>query len=233
MKKIKAVVFDAGYTLLRPSKNEWFIPDGIFDIVDERSFRALDAATYKRAYQAGYDYLDVIHDDVKTEEKEYEQFCGFFRAFSREAPQLGWDDGICQRLSYDHTYNDKKYIFYEDTKPCLEKLYGKYLLGVLSDTWPSLDRIFKNYGIRDLFDAFVLSCDVGVFKPDQRIYRALIDALGVEPESIVFVDDVIKNLDGAKRARINPVQILREDFPRGDYPAVSDLNELIKLLDNM
>ena len=233
MKNIKAVVFDAGYTLLKPSKDEWFIPDSIFDIVDEKSFRALDKESYKRAYGAGYDFLDVIHDDVKTEEKEYEQFLGFYKAFSKEVPQLGWDDEICKKLSFDHTYNDKKFVFYEDTKTCLEKLKGKYLLGVLSDTWPSLDRIFRNYGIRDYFDAFVLSCDVGVFKPDEKIYHALIDAIGVEAESIVFVDDVLKNLDGAKALGINPVQILREDFPKGNYPTVSNLDELIKLLENI
>lgn len=229
---IKAVVFDAGYTLLRPCVDEWFIPPRFFDFVDRERFESLSKEEYRRAYQAGYDYLDVIHDRVKTEEEELEQFFGFFKAFSSQVPQLKMDDAACRALAMDHTYNDGKFVFYPDVKDSLARLGKKYTLGVLSDTWPSLDRIFRNYGIRDCFSAFVLSCDVGVFKPDPLIYRTLIESLGRKPEEIVFVDDVLKNLEGARKAGIRPVQILRKDFPTGEFPAVHNLQELEVYLSN-
>ncbi len=228
---VKAVVFDAGYTLLKPCA-DWFIPPRFFDFVDRKRFAALSREEYDRAYQAGYDYLDLIHDRVKTEEEELEQFFGFFQTFSRQAPQLGMTDEICRALAWDHTYNDDKFIFYGDVKESLERLGEKYTLGVLSDTWPSLHRIFSHFGIREKFAAFVLSCDVGVFKPDPLIYQTLINALGLAPEEIVFVDDVLKNLEGARKAGIRPVQILREDFPAGDFPTVRNLKELEEYLDN-
>jgi ribonuclease HI len=31
------------------------------------------------------------------------------------------------------------YVFYEDSKPVLERLKGTYRLGVISDTWPSAE----------------------------------------------------------------------------------------------
>ena len=42
---------------------------------------------------------------------------------------------------------------------------------------------------RELFDAAILSCDLGVVKPDFRIYLACAEALGVEPEECLYVDD--------------------------------------------
>lgn len=226
MSKIKALVFDAGYTLLRPCMQEWFFPPRFFDFVDEQAFRSLKKEEYDRAFGAGYDYLDVIHDQVKTEEEELAQFEGFFTAFSREVPSLGMSPEICRALAWDHTYNDGKFIFYDDVKQSLERLGKSYRLGVLSDTWPSLNRIFTNYGIRDRFEAFVLSCDVGVFKPDPLIYETLIKALNLTPQEIVFVDDVLKNLEGARLAGIHPVQILRQEFPRGEFPMVTNLKGL-------
>ena len=232
MSKIKAVVFDAGYTLLRPCMDEWFFPPRFFEYVNQGDFESLSKEEYSRAYGAGYDYLDVIHDRVKTEEEELLQFEGFFAAFSREVPRLNMTSRVCRALAEDHTYNDGKFVFYDDVKESLARLRKTYRLGVLSDTWPSLRRIFSNYGILDCFEAFVLSCDVGVFKPDPKIYEALIQSLKLPPEQVVFVDDVIKNLEGAERAGIRPVQILRKNFPRGKYPVVKNLTELESYLQN-
>ena len=223
---IEAIAFDAGYTLLRPSQKDWFIPGKIFDFVDRGKWEALDPAVYRRAYRAGYRYLDVIHDSVKTEKEEYFQFFGFFKAFSAQAPELGMDDAVCRALAWDHTYNDGKFIFYDDVKPALARLKQRYRLGVLSDTWPSLDRIYRNFGIRDLFEAFVLSCDVGVFKPDEKMFRTLIDSFALPAERILFVDDVVKNLDAARELGIRTVQILREPFRKGSHPIVRDMAEL-------
>ncbi len=232
MSTIRAVVFDAGYTLLRPCMDEWFFPPRFFEFVDRTAFGSLTKQEYDRAFGAGYDYLDVIHDRVRTEEEELSQFEGFFAAFSREVPCLNMTPEICRALAWDHTYNDEKFVFYDDVKESLARLGKTYRLGVLSDTWPSLHRIFSNYGIRDCFEAFVLSCDVGVFKPDPMIYEVLIQKLALPPHQIVFVDDVVKNLEGAKKAGIRPVQILRKDFPRGDFPVVKDLGELEIYLQN-
>ncbi|MFB9904807.1 HAD-IA family hydrolase [Allokutzneria oryzae] len=48
-----------------------------------------------------------------------------------------------------------------------------------------------------LFDAMVLSGEVGIAKPDERIYRLVADRLGLEPGACVFVDDLAGNVRGA------------------------------------
>ena len=54
--------------------------------------------------------------------------------------------------------------------------------------------------IADLFDAVVLSGQVGFGKPDVRIYLLTAERLGLTPEECVFVDDMVSNVRGAARA---------------------------------
>lgn len=49
----------------------------------------------------------------------------------------------------------------------------------------------------DVFDAIVLSGEVGFGKPDARIYRLAAKRIGVEPAECVFVDDLRTNVVGA------------------------------------
>jgi|SRR6516162_8381008 len=51
----------------------------------------------------------------------------------------------------------------------------------------------------DEFDVLTWSCEMGVIKPDEEIYRACLDALGCEPARSLFFDDRPRNVDGARR----------------------------------
>lgn len=55
-------------------------------------------------------------------------------------------------------------------------------------------------GLADLFDAVVLSGQVGFGKPDLRVYLLAADWMGLVPEQCVFVDDLASNVRGAVRA---------------------------------
>jgi epoxide hydrolase-like predicted phosphatase len=49
----------------------------------------------------------------------------------------------------------------------------------------------------DLFDAVVVSGEIGFGKPDERVYLLTADRLGLPPEQCVFVDDLAINVRGA------------------------------------
>ncbi|HEX4703266.1 MAG TPA: HAD-IA family hydrolase [Pseudonocardiaceae bacterium] len=51
-----------------------------------------------------------------------------------------------------------------------------------------------------LFDAVILSGEVGFGKPDVRIYLLAAKRIGLPPEQCVFVDDIASNVHGAVRA---------------------------------
>jgi putative hydrolase of the HAD superfamily len=57
----------------------------------------------------------------------------------------------------------------------------------------------------ELFDAVVISGDVGLHKPQPEIYLLACERLGVEPPDCVFVDDLRENCDGAEAVGITAV----------------------------
>ncbi|MGC3999423.1 MAG: HAD family phosphatase [Anaeromyxobacter sp.] len=50
------------------------------------------------------------------------------------------------------------------------------------------------------FDTVVVSCEVGVAKPDPAIYALTVERLGVAPGEALFVDDRAVNVEGARAA---------------------------------
>lgn len=67
----------------------------------------------------------------------------------------------------------------------------------------------------ELFDDVVDSSEVGLRKPDARIYELALGRLGVEAADAVFVDDAPGNVAGAERVGIRSVLIgpHRSDVP--------------------
>ncbi len=55
----------------------------------------------------------------------------------------------------------------------------------------------KRFPLFSQVDAGIYSCELGINKPERGIYEALVAALGVEAEEIVFFDDIQANVDGA------------------------------------
>jgi putative hydrolase of the HAD superfamily len=59
--------------------------------------------------------------------------------------------------------------------------------------------------IRALFDAIVISAEVGLHKPQPEIYELAAERVGVTPERCVFVDDLRENCEGAEAAGMTAV----------------------------
>ena len=84
-------------------------------------------------------------------------------------------------------------------------------LGDTSDLWPSTP-------FAPLFDVSILSFDVGMVKPDPRIYELACNRLGVEPSDCLFIGDGGSNeLTGATNAGMDAVLIRApDDTENGD-----------------
>lgn len=83
-----------------------------------------------------------------------------------------------------------------------------YRLGLLSNTnashWKHCRRRFSI--LESLFETVVLSFEVRAMKPCATIYKAAVDLAGVPAESILFIDDLLENVDGARQAGLEAVQ---------------------------
>ncbi len=60
----------------------------------------------------------------------------------------------------------------------------------------------KKFSFLDDFDVAVFSYEVGVNKPDPKLFMELVRRSGVLPEEIVFADDNPDSLEGAKKVGI-------------------------------
>lgn len=69
----------------------------------------------------------------------------------------------------------------------------------------SLAHVDSAYRIFDLFDGRVVSCEVGVCKPEPAIYELLLGSFGLDPLETVFIDDMQVNLDAAAAFGIRTV----------------------------
>lgn len=233
LSNIKAILFDSGHTLNYPRTGNWFIPPNFFKYVDRTLFASIDPGRINEAFSRAMKYLDSNHL-VLDEATEYEQFTEFYRMISSEFSELEISNTAISDIAKDTVFNDNKFVFYDDVMEMIPKLSRNYMLGIVSDTWPSLERVYINTGLRGYFTTFVMSCALGIYKPDPIMYRTALSELGIKPCEALFVDDSIKNIEGAKMLGMHSVLILRKEKgkPEHDigYNYVTNLTELESLL---
>ena len=86
-----------------------------------------------------------------------------------------------------------------------------YKLAILSNmTYDTLPIISKSYWIKP-FDVKVFSCEEKETKPGEQIYKTVLARLGVSPENALFIDDMIINIEAAKKMGINTIQFINTE----------------------
>jgi len=88
----------------------------------------------------------------------------------------------------------------------LRSLKPKYKVGLISNAWSGL----RPYVVREKFDGvfqhMIISAEVGVVKPDPKIYQLALEQLQVEAEEAVFVDDVLENIEACQKVGMQGIQ---------------------------
>lgn len=110
---------------------------------------------------------------------------------------IGYDDfveGVAELTGFtiqetrgrlvDTAANERMFEYIRDT---LKPHYKIGLLSNAADNW--LSNLFAPWQVA-LFDEIVLSCDVGMVKPQAEIYDLIATRLDMLPEECVFVDDI-------------------------------------------
>ena len=122
------------------------------------------------------------------------------------------------------------YIAYPDVKKVLSVLSRSFKLGIISDTWPSIEQQLCSIGVREFFSTSTYSCFLGTFKPDKRMYIDALEKCGYPAEDTVFIDDSLRNLEGAAKLGITPILIAANPASDVDSPylKIHSLSELLK-----
>ena len=135
-----------------------------------------------------------------------------------------------EQYVYDEGYTE----FVSGLEDTLMALSNDYKLGLLSNSWLEAPRqALRDNGYGRWFDVMICSFDIGVPKPDPRIFEFALDLLGVRPQEAVMVGDSLEaDVKGALGAGMRAV-LVDDGFSVWDDPKILEFEEIIDVLAKM
>ena len=202
MSKIKNVIFDIGNVLV---DFDW---DGhikrICPYLSDEAVYEINVAAWGNnrwdKFDLGIDSKIVISEMVsyapKYEKEIRTLFSNFHGCFRRRDSSIPWLKDLKSRGYKVYYLSNYSHIAMEANPECLD---------------------FLPY-----MDGGIFSCDVHVIKPDRKIYALLCEKYNLIPEECVFIDDLEKNIEGAKNFGFKGIQL------GSVKQAQNDLEKLLK-----
>ena len=204
---VKGIFFDLGWTLVYPPSGDWEFPQPAQKLFNWEVYQSLPKERTAAVRKEANDYLEA-HHHISTLEEEYDRMLQYFTIVAQKLPELGATRQDIEATALEKVYQSQHtYNLMEDAIPTLEALKGRCKLGIISDTWPSIVPVLERFGILPYFDAITYSFQLGCFKPNPRMFQDALSKMGLPAQECVFIDDVARNLEGAAKVGIQPVQI--------------------------
>jgi len=108
---------------------------------------------------------------------------------------------------------------YADVLPAVAELAKEYRLGVLANQESTVRSALERDGLAGDFGAWAVSEDLGLEKPDPRIFEHALQVAKAEPARSVMVGDRLDyDVEPAKRAGMRTVWVLRGQAPARATP---------------
>jgi len=124
---------------------------------------------------------------------------------------------------------------YPEVKEVLKKLKEKnYKLAILSNGTPALlNELVKSNNLDNLFDNIFSIEEVGIYKPDSKVYDMPIKKYQIKTNEVVFLSSNTWDLSGGGNYGYNAIWVNRNNniFDNLDYKPKNEINNLTQLLD--
>lgn len=104
----------------------------------------------------------------------------------------------------------------------LRSLRPRYKTGLISNAWSDMREYLVRQKLDEVFDMLTISAEVGVAKPEAKIYLLALEQAQVEPEAAVFVDDVPANIEACEALGMKGILF------RDPLKAMNELKKLLK-----
>lgn len=172
-----------------------------------------------------------------------------FRSWSNALKDFSvFDDVLALEMSekFQADRHQRHYV-YPESVGVLETCSKDYRLGMITNGAPGIqwEKIGRS-GIRGYFEHIIVSGDVGIGKPDRKIFEIAMDKFGIGPGDCLMIGDSLRSdIAGSRNAGIRCVRVDRsqvsaekftvgpdKEMPRTVEPdyTVHDLNELLPIL---
>ncbi|MFF5306935.1 HAD family hydrolase [Streptomyces sp. NPDC013161] len=111
-------------------------------------------------------------------------------AYTGVSRQVPLPDPALHDALYDRHMTPAAWTPYPDTEDVLRTLRERGIgVGVVSNIGWDLRPVFREHGLDPYVDAYVLSYEHGIQKPDPRLFTVACEALGVDPKDVLMVGD--------------------------------------------
>ena len=218
MKNIKAIIFDAYGTLFDVNSAAEKCKGKIGDKWE-------NFANYWRTTQLEYTWLRSLmkrHKDFwKITEDSLDKSMKFFKI----------DNSMRNELLDLY----KVLSPFSEVKETLKKLKKKDLkLAILSNGTPSLlKNLVKNNNLENIFDDIFSIEEVGIFKPDSKVYALPVNKYNIKKDEILFLSANTWDVSGGGNYGYNSVWVNRNKniFDNLDYQPLDEIHDLSELLE--
>lgn len=186
------------------------------------------------------DFFDTAVDEIMNFHRLVDQGdidplrmheCRLERTF--RAHGIKWDDSAID------IYREELFrtcVPFDEITDVLSRLKERFKVGLLTNAYDvpeQLGRIFSS-GLHGYFDEILVSGEIGVYKPDPKVFFTLLNRLRVVPEKAVYIGDSVKHdVGGANSAGMKSVLFSKDSkitSSEADYHAhgVEGLAKLAK-----
>jgi putative hydrolase of the HAD superfamily len=232
--RYRAVLFDAGETLLAPHPSF----GEIFAAVLRECGHAVDLDEVEEArHLIGANLDDLVAGAGLTTwstSREYSR--RFWRSiYAVIFDRLGIDDhdGRIFEALYHRFTRFESYRLFPDVLPTIRAIRGAgVMVGLISNFEEWLEEMLTAWEVMSLFAPVVISGREGVEKPDPAIFRLAVERAGVAAEECVYVGDHPRiDAEAAEAVGMGSILIDRRGHhPDHSGPRVASLSEILPLI---
>ena len=232
---LRAVFLDIGDTVMRPNPS-W---EHVYAIAFQEYGVEVEVEALRAALRRAYHHGGLGFDDgfEPSEETSFARTMQIDRAALADLAIEPMPEAFFRRLSELFMLTANWHVF-PDAPPALEALRGRGLVvGAVSNWVWQLPELLHALRLVRHFDFIAASSRIGFEKPHPGIFDWALERAGVEAVEAIHVGDHLDaDVEGARRAGIQPVLIDRRDrFAPGDLPdgtpLLRTLAELIPIVD--
>ncbi len=186
---LRGVIADWGGVMTSPiieTVTAWLVADGI----DRDSYRTVMRAWVRQAYDGGTETTPIrALERGECTEAEFE--AQLAERLTRLDGTPVSADGLLARMFAASRPDEEMHDLIRAARR------AGLRTGLLSNSWGGG---YPRHLFPELFDAVVISSEVGMRKPEERIFKLAAEVLGLEPGECVFIDDITDNVVAAQAA---------------------------------
>ncbi len=219
---VRIVFFDAGGTLVAPREDV----GEVYARAARRQGLDVEPADVLAAFHAAFRSQRLAG---RTQDRAWWRAVvdATFGPFGRVADPAGLFEEL-----YEHFSSPERWALLPGAVETVTEIRARgYRTGMISNWDDRLPVLLRSFGLEDLLDPVVVSCRVGVEKPDRRIFEAALSSAATEPrEALMVGDDLEADVAGATALGMRAVWIPRPGAERDGVPALGRLSDLLEIL---